>query len=109
MYTAPAAYRGECQSEQQRLSSAGGDWKKSARRPNFCWDNGADPNKASGYNPLPLSLAAQAGNVEAARLLLLHGADVNGRGHLPHTPLYFARKHKQAEMIALLQKAGGKE
>lgn len=78
-------------------------------------DKGADPAKVVGPSPTPLGLAAISGKVEAARLLLQHGADVNQTGIIVQkgkaglTPLYYARKHHHTELATLIEKAGGRE
>ncbi len=72
-------------------------------------NKGADPNMAFHSGQTPLIATAQAGNASLARLLLAHGAAVNAKGRLGHTPLYFARRHNYPAVIALLERAGGKE
>ena len=70
---------------------------------------GADPNLPNSQGETPLIVAAQSGDMEAARLLLAHKAAVNGEGTTQHTPLYYARRHKNADIAAILQQAGGQE
>lgn len=76
---------------------------------NLLLTNGADPNWANRFGQSPLVTAAQVGDVEVVRALLKHGAAVNGKGGVQHTPLYYARRHSHAEMAALLLLAGGHE
>jgi cytochrome c len=69
-------------------------------------DSGANANESDGVTT-PLLIAAAAGNLEAARLLIRRGADVN----LPAkwgTPLYAAAKFGQADMVELLLVNGAK-
>ena len=70
---------------------------------------GADPNEIVGSGLTPLIGAAQAGNVDTIKLLLAHGARIDGEGRAHHTPLYYALRRKRPEVIALLRQAGGTE
>ena len=63
---------------------------------------GADVNWSSG---LPLSCAVRNGNLEAARLLLDRGADVN-LAHDIRTPLKWARLLRFPTVVALLLEHG---
>ena len=69
----------------------------------------ADPNKVVSFAPTALSAAAQSGKIEAAKLLVLYGANINQTSKLGHTALYYARKHHAAEIVALLSHGGGQE
>ena len=48
-----------------------------------------------------------AADVEVARLLLNHGADVNARGWMGATPLHDAAQHGRADVVELLIGCGG--
>lgn len=72
-------------------------------------EHGADPNMPNSQGVTPLLAAAQSGKLEATRLLLARGAKVDEAGKMRHTPLYYARRHKHADVAALLQQAGGHE
>jgi len=54
----------------------------------------------SGYTPL--HLAAQYGQTEAARLLLVKGADVNAKDHYGFAPLHEAALNGRTELAELL-------
>jgi len=54
-----------------------------------------------------LMLAARVGNVEAARILLTHGANVHARDHQGRTPLAIALAEKQWKVATLLKQSGG--
>ena len=53
-----------------------------------------------------LNFAARAGNVEAAEILLSHGADVNHVGIDKSTPLHDAASNGQLEMVKYLTENG---
>jgi ankyrin repeat protein len=73
-------------------------------------EHGANPNIGARSNAFnPLQEAAMIGNSEVVRLLLAHGAQVNARAGRGHTALYWAHKKNHADVVALLQQAGGKE
>ena len=57
-------------------------------------------------NEPPLSVAAEAGSVEVARLLLQRGADVEQRDRFGATPLRYAASGESVAMIELLVAAG---
>lgn len=68
---------------------------------------GADPNLAGGEEgKTPLHDAAERGAVEAARLLLAGGADVNSRNADLHPPIHLAVRKNRHEMVALLREHG---
>jgi ankyrin repeat protein len=69
--------------------------------------NGADPNLSGGeYGNTPLHDAAERGAIEAARLLLENGADVNSRTKRGHPPIHLATSKGKDEMVALLLEHG---
>jgi hypothetical protein len=55
-----------------------------------------------GFETPPLITAVLAHNVEAARDLLVHGADVNARDDLYHTSLQYAAMKGSVDMVQLL-------
>lgn len=71
-------------------------------------EHGANPNVVT-MGMTPLLIVVQAGNTSLMRLLLAHGADVNAKPPRGHTPLYYARRHKNADIIRMLEQAGAKE
>jgi ankyrin repeat protein len=88
----------------------------------LCVERGADVNKSTtgaygGHTPL--TLASWHGEVEAVRVLLEAGADVNKRTSDGETPLYLAlkvyvsdseqTKQAMAKVAALLREAGAQE
>lgn len=71
-------------------------------------ESGADPNIAGGeYSNTPLHDAAERGAMEAARLLIEHGADAKARNKLGHPPIHLAARKGRDEMVALLREHGG--
>jgi ankyrin repeat protein len=77
----------------------------------FLLASGADAN-AAGFGQTPLHFAAAKGYAEIARLLLDHGAEVNGvtrtrKGPGP-TALAVARQKKQDAVARLLESRGGR-
>ena len=73
----------------------------------YLLDHGADPNLTAGeYRQCPLHQAAERGALDAARLLIDAGADVNCRDRLGLPPLHFAVLKGRDAMIALLQDSG---
>ena len=54
----------------------------------------------------PLHLAAKGGRLQAARLLLTAGADVNARGQMEFTPLHWAVQRRQRAVAELLLARG---
>jgi tetratricopeptide (TPR) repeat protein len=79
---------------------------------------GANPNQANAFGKTPLMYAAQYNQLEAARILLEHGADPNASTRKPGddcyytlntfrvTPLHYAARYASADMIRLLLKSG---
>lgn len=63
-------------------------------------DKGADINEIDGVTAL--YIACEAGNVELAKLLIKHGADVNLPVSWQRTPLYAANKAGYADIVKLL-------
>lgn len=69
---------------------------------------GADPNLPGGEDGrMPLHHTAERGAIEAARLLLKHGADVNARSVRWGWPaIHFAAYKGRTEMVAFLREMG---
>jgi cytochrome c2 len=68
---------------------------------------GADPNLRGGeYKFMPLHQAAERGSIEAARLLLDHGADVDARDRFGWPAIQYAGYKDRTEMIAFLREMG---
>lgn len=69
---------------------------------------GADPNLPGGEDgKTPLHDAAERGAIEAARLLLQHGADVNARTvRWDHLAIHLAARKGDTEMVAFLREMG---
>ena len=74
----------------------------------FLLQKGANPDCMTHSQRTPLAIAAINGDVEIARLLVAHKANVNLHPPRGHTALYWAQKHKRSEIIALLEQAGAK-
>jgi ankyrin repeat protein len=55
----------------------------------------------------PLHMAAAAGKIELAQLLLEHGADVNAVDRIDQTPVKIAKYEQHAKLLKLLKDAGG--
>ncbi len=72
-------------------------------------DKGADPNSVTRLGATPLTQAVQANNVALVQELLAHGANPNPHTPAQPSPLARAQKHHQADIAALLQRAGAKE
>jgi ankyrin repeat protein/L-ascorbate metabolism protein UlaG (beta-lactamase superfamily) len=64
------------------------------------------PDETDQFNSLPLHIAAREGQVEAARLLLKAGAELEGFDSDETTPLGVAAIYRQREMVTLLLKQG---
>lgn len=69
---------------------------------------GDDLNLGDRLGFTPPHLAAQAGALEAARVLLDHGAEVDGVNSFGNTPLFVAvfNSRGRGELIRLLRKRG---
>ena len=70
-------------------------------------DAGADPNTTSADGETVLMTAARTGRVEAARALLVRGANVNAaETWMGETALMWAAAEGHAAMVKLLAEAG---
>lgn len=70
-------------------------------------DAGADPDLMAGEESrTALHDAAERGALDAARLLLERGAEVNARTKMDHPPIHLAARRERAEMVAYLAEAG---
>ena len=72
-------------------------------------DHGAKPDLPDSRGWTPLLKAIQAKNVSAVRLLLSRGADPNGRTPYGRSALAVALGSNTAEIVQLLEHAGGKQ
>jgi ankyrin repeat protein len=71
-------------------------------------DAGANANVVDDNNNLPLCFAVKYADVNAVRLLIEKGADVNLREGRGHTPLDCAEDAQLQEMISLLKENGAR-
>jgi len=68
---------------------------------------GADVKARTKWDETPLHIAADRGNVEIAKVLLEHGADINVRNNKRgDTPLHRAVAKGNVEMVKFLLKQG---
>ena len=73
-------------------------------------DRGADVNVQGGpFERAALLCAATTGNEEAVRLLIAKRANVNAEDWEGKTPLAWARKRGETNIVRLLRQAGGRE
>ncbi len=72
---------------------------------------GGDPNAKDpkGNSIIAMAAASEAFPVEALKLLVERGADVNGTSALGETALELAKRHGQTPVVELLTKAGARE
>ncbi|OGR62405.1 MAG: hypothetical protein A2X31_01705 [Elusimicrobia bacterium GWB2_63_22] len=93
---APALYRAAGQNDTVRMAEL--------------LKQGADPNErvsSASYNhETPLQIAAYFGAVDAARLLIEHGADINASTRLRATPLHLAAGMGRTSMVQFLLEKG---
>ncbi len=66
----------------------------------------ADVHTRDLYGATPLHVAATAGDLEAIRLLVVAGADIDAQGEHAHTPLMDAVQQGHAEAAKLLVELG---
>jgi ankyrin repeat protein len=73
--------------------------------------NGSNPNSVGrhGLPMLTLAAASDALPVDAVRMLIERGADVNAKGPDGHTALYHAALRGRTPVTELLEKAGAKD
>jgi ankyrin repeat protein len=64
------------------------------------------PMDKGAFDDYPLHKVAIWGDVEAAQVLLAHGADINAAGEDNDTPLHRAIAARQAEMVDFLLSRG---
>lgn len=64
------------------------------------------PDSRGVSGDTPLHIVCSWGDVEAARLLLAAGAEVNAAGDLGRTPLFSATSSDNLELLGLLVTAG---
>ncbi len=70
---------------------------------------GAEPSAPAGDKDYtPLHDAAERGALEAAKLLVAHGADVNARERWGIPPIHLATKKDKVEMISFLEESGAR-
>ena len=68
---------------------------------------GADPDAADQHGRTALHIAAEEGNVELARLLVYHGANLNALDkNILSTPLVWAVVHGRRDVAKLLLESG---
>jgi ankyrin repeat protein len=73
-------------------------------------DRGADANVQGGaFGRTALLGAATAASADAVQLLLASGADVNAKDHLGNTPLQWAKRRGETDVVKVLEKAGATE
>jgi ankyrin repeat protein len=70
--------------------------------------NGADANNTDKLGKSAVIWAAELDQVRAVQALLTNGADVNHKGNDGSTALTAAKNKGDAELVALLEKAGAK-
>lgn len=70
-------------------------------------EHGAEVNRANNTGFTPLHHAAESGSLAAAEALLKLGADLKAANRSGATPLAVARREGKAEVVLLLEKAGG--
>lgn len=70
---------------------------------------GADVNAGNDVKQTPLHFAAQFGYPKAAEWLLARGADPNIRTRFGVTPLRLALANRQARVVEVLRRHGGRE
>ena len=68
-----------------------------------------DINRRNHDNQTPLHVAIHNGHIEAAKILIKNGADVNAVDNYGNTPLSFAEERKDEALIKLLKEKGAKK
>jgi ankyrin repeat protein len=65
-----------------------------------------NPNITNKNNELLLHIAAQKGNIEAAKLLIKKNTDINAQDSIGKTPLHHATQCNQLDILSLLCRVG---
>ena len=89
------------------LHIAAGKWKKYNLIPELI-QKGALVDIRNIYQQTPLHFAATFGNLEAIKLLVENGTDINAPDGEGNTPLSIAKKQNRKKTISLLLELGAK-
>ena len=102
----PPVYPHGCQADSLSAAATNGD----SGAIDECVASGCDVSAVDGVGWTPLLRACYHGHAAAARALLAHGADVNGRGLDSNqaTPLYLAAQQGHVAVVKLLVRSGAR-